>query len=380
MESHQNQVVSLAGQLLMAGGLLESTSGDEPLNTNEIAKALESRIAESINRNQLKNELIIKTAAAEALVQAKGALSKTANGTPASNLSDVEIASLEAIIEVTGRPAVRYTNGKIQTPSGIGDDERWKVIVVTSRHKIEDASSSVGRIMAKNELGITANMGTGWRLGNDLVVTNRHVAQLLAKDPNVDPSDLKLEDTKQPSIDFAATDDSDENKSFSLTSIEFCAAEQFVDLAILRVSANNDLPDSLELDWNSQSLGKDVPGSNGAGPSFKGKEVYVVGHPFKQRRSEAVASVFGTADGLKRWSPGIVKGVDTNQPTLRHDCSTLGGNSGSCVFSIDHKVVGIHMGGVDVDDVTDRGLANLAVALSRLDVHPVVQILKDASA
>ncbi len=380
METHQTQVVSLAGQLLTAGGLLESTSGDGQLDTDEIAKALESRLADTINRNQLKNEVLIKSAAAEALVQAQSALSKTANGTPATSLSDVEIASLEAIIEVTGRPAVRYSKGKIQTPSGIGADERWKVIVVTARHKIEDASAAVGRIMARNESGITANIGTGWRLGDDLVVTNRHVAQLIAKDPTVASSDLELEDTKQPFIDFAATYDSEENKNFSLISIAFCAEEPFVDLAILRVAANNDLPESLELDWNMQSLGKDIPGSNGATSIFKGKEVYVVGHPFKQRRSEAIASVFGTADGLKRWSPGVVKGIDTSQPTFRHDCSTLGGNSGSCVFSIDHKVVGIHMGGVDVDDATDRGLANLAVALSRLDVHPVVQILKDASA
>jgi hypothetical protein len=37
------------------------------------------------------------------------------------------------------------------------------------------------------------------------------------------------------------------------------------------------------------------------------------------------------------------------------------------------------MGGVDVDELTDRGLANLAVAFSQLGSHPVVKLLKDAA-
>ena len=377
-DENLTRLVSLAGRLFQAGDGFESAGGGG-VDRDSVSEALEEQIKKRIPDDQ--SPLVAKTVAAESLANAESALNKTAGGASPSTLTDLEIAGLEAIIEVTGRPAIRYSNGRIQTPNSLGENERWRVLVVTARHKIEGASSSVGRIMLKGGLGLPENIGTGWRIGNDLVVTNRHVAQLLAEDPYAPASGLRLDNAKEPLIDFSATDDSDGSKSFGLTAITYCAEEPFVDVAILRASAGVDLPGALELDWKAQSVGRDIPGPGGAAPTFKGKEVYVVGHPFRQRRSKAVADVFGTADGLKRWSPGLVLRIDSDQPTLQHDCSTLGGNSGSCVFSAGlHKVVGIHMGGVEVDDMTDRGLANVAVALSRLGSHPVAQILKEATA
>jgi hypothetical protein len=373
------RLVSLVRRLFNGGGnVFESTAGSG-VDRDSVSEALEQHIKERIPDDQ-KASIMAKTVAAQSLAHAESALNKTAGGASPATLTDLEVASLEAIIEVTGRPAIRYSNGQIQNPNNLGENERWKVLVVTARHKINDASAAVGRIMITGAAGLAENIGTGWRIGNDLVVTNRHVAQLLAVDPNAPIRDLTLDTAKGPLIDFSATDDSDESKNFGLAAITYCAEEPFVDVAILRTSGVTGLPDSLELDWNAQSVGRDIPGPNGVGPTFKGKEVYVVGHPFRQRRSQAVATVFGTADGLKRWSPGLVLRVPADQPTLQHDCSTLGGNSGSCVFSAGvHKVVGIHMGGVEVDEVTDRGLANVAIALSRLGSHPVVQILKDAT-
>jgi hypothetical protein len=375
------QLVSLAGRLLSVGSALESTRGGGDLNRDSISEALQEHLIKEKITDDQKSSLMVKTVVAETLAHAQTALNKTAGGASPSTLTDVEVASLEAIIEVTGRPAIRYSNGSIQTPNNLGENERWKVLVVTARHRIDGASGSVGRIMIKGSAGLPKNIGTGWRVGGDLVVTNRHVAQLLAEDPNVPVADLKLDNAKEPLIDFSATDDSEGSKDFKLTAISYCAPEPLVDLAVLRTSGAMGLPESLELDWNGQSVGRDIPGPNGSAPTFKGKEVYVVGHPFRQLRSQAVATVFGTADGLKRWSPGLVLRVGTDQPTFEHDCSTLGGNSGSCVFSAGaHRVVGIHMGGIEVNEVTDRGLANVAVALSKLGSHPVVKILKEATA
>lgn len=373
------RLVLLAGRLFRPKSGVESVGGGG-VDHDALSAALEQHIRERIPDDP-QAALMVKTVAAESLAHAENALNKTAGGASPSTLSDLEVASLEAIIEVTGRPAIRYSNGQIQNPNNLGENERWKVLVVTARHKINDASASVGRIMITGSAGLPENIGTGWRIGGDLAVTNRHVAQLLAEDPNAPTSDLKLDVAKAPLIDFSATDDSDVNKKFGLSAITYCAEEPLVDVAILRTSATVELPEPLDLDWKQQSLGRDIPGPNDAPPTFKGKEIYVVGHPFRQRRSQAVATVFGTADGLKRWSPGLVVRVATDQPTLQHDCSTLGGNSGSCLFSAGtHKVVGIHMGGVEVDELTDRGLANVAVALSRLGSHPVAQILNDATA
>jgi V8-like Glu-specific endopeptidase len=61
---------------------------------------------------------------------------------------------------------------------------------------------------------------------------------------------------------------------------------------------------------------------------------------------------------------------------FEHDCSTLGGNSGSCVLSVGgHVVVGLHYAGLDVD-AAGRGSANVALALSRLGSHPGAQLLR----
>lgn len=370
-----DRVVSLARSLLTKGGTLESTHSDEAIDRSELSLALEQHVL----HNLPDSSIIAKTAAATGLANVESALSKTFGGASPSSLTDLEVASLEAIIEVTGRPAMRYANGKVEMPANLGQNGRWRVLVVTARHEIQRASASVGRIMVKGISGSPENVGTGWRLGEDLIVTNRHVARLIAENKDADPALLKLDGAKDPFIDFAATDNSEGSKRFSLSSIAYCAAEPLVDLALLRVGSGvADLPESLVLDWKIESAGRDIPGAEGAITTFKGKEVYVVGHPFKQRRSEAIASVFGTADGLKRWSPGIVLRIETGNPILQHDCSTLGGNSGSCVFTAgQHKVIGIHMGGVEVDELTDRGLANLAVAFARLDPHPAAKILRD---
>lgn len=373
------RAISLAGSLMKKGGGFESTAGGETIDRIQLTQALEEQIRSRLSHSADQPAVTAKAAAAKGLRAAENALKKAAEGASPSELTELQIAGLEAIIEVTGRPAMGYDNGQVRMPqSALGENDRWRVLIATARNEINEASAAVGRIMITGTSGVPENIGTGWRLGGDIIVTNRHVARLVAEKKDADPSVLKLDAAKDPFIDFAATDNSEGSKRFSLSSISYCAAEPLVDLALLKVASGvADLPASLTLDWNIQSAGRNISGDNGAISTFRGKEVYIVGHPFKQRRSEAIASVFGTADGKKHWSPGIVLRLEEDKPTLQHDCSTLGGNSGSCVFTAaEHKVIGIHMGGIEVDELTDRGVANLAVAFARLGSHPAVDILK----
>lgn len=373
-----SRAISLARSLLKKGGALESTAAGESIDRTNLALALEEQIRSQLSHNAEQPAITAKAAAAAVLLNAENALNKTAPGAAPAKLTELELASLEAIIEITGRPAMRYENGRVgMPPSALGENDRWRVLIATARNDINAASSAVGRIMTTGPSGIPENIGTGWRLGQDLIVTNRHVGLLMAKKPDSSPIDLTLDEARHPFIDFSATDNATTTKRFDIATMVYCAVEEFVDVAILKVKSGlADLPAALTLDWSPDSLGKSED-PNGAGPGFSGKEVYVVGHPFKQRRSPAIAAVFGTADGLKRWSPGVVKRIHTDEPILDHDCSTLGGNSGSCVLSAEgHAVVGIHMGGFEVDELTDRGLANAAVAFSYLGQHPVAEILR----
>ncbi|MEG6520323.1 protease, partial [Pseudomonas aeruginosa] len=65
--------------------------------------------------------------------------------------------------------------------------------------------------------------------------------------------------------------------------------------------------------------------------------VGVVGFPAGDSRNDAGAmeDIFGIIYDVKRFAPGEVVGLPHAAWYLTHDCSTLGGYSGSAVLSID---------------------------------------------
>jgi hypothetical protein len=295
--------------------------------------------------------------------EARQALADAAAGGSAADLTDLQYASLEAIVHVIGRPAVRYRNGRIQAPpTDLGENERWTVIIADARSTINQVSASVGRVAFGEVDGPDGLLGTAWRAGVDLVVTNRHVAALLVADRSVDPACWRLNPARPVIVDFAATDGAAAPAPVAVAGLVCCAREEDVDLAVLRLAANRAIPGALTLDAETTPT--------------EGTEVYIVGHPFRSTNSAATEMVFGAADGRKRWSPGIITHAAVDSALVEHDCSTLGGNSGSCVFDVaTHRVLGVHVGGRQVNDVTSRGDANVAVAFARIAQHPMMDLL-----
>lgn len=371
--------LALARTLLAKGGALESSNGTEKIKRDEIAEALENTILQEVSMlSDRAPSVTAKAAASAALTHAENALNKTANDGSASNLTDLEVSALEAIIEVTGRPALRYPDGKVQTPaSALGENSSWQVLVVTARNDINKVSKAVGSVEIKSNLGLAESLGTGWRVGTDLIVTNRHVVAQIVSNPAESASLWKLDTSKKPYIDFAVTDGAQAAQRFQIGELVYVAIEPLIDVAFLRAtSETSPLPESLIIDWSKEGPGREIKRKDGE-QFFQGREIYVVGHPYRQGHSELVTSVFGVADGRKRCSPGLVTRMDDPNPRLEHDCSTLGGNSGSCVFASDtHEVLGVHVGGVDVNDNTAKGSANLALALCRLAEHHAGEIMQ----
>jgi hypothetical protein len=371
------RLLSLCRALLAKGGALQSTNSGEQIDRAQLTKALESRIQR--NLAAASAPLSASAVAAEALTNAQNALNKTAGGASPANLTDLEIASLEAIIEETGRPAMRYLNGGVQMPpSELGENDRWRVLIAIARSRINRASASVGGISMIGSAGLPEHIGTGWCAAGGLIVTNRHVVLDLIKEKNRPVGDWALDAAKRPVIDFTATDQAATTQRFEIAGIAHCVEDEKIDMAFLRLNASPEmLPPSLALDWDPSNLGSEQEKDNEGRPQFHGAEVYVVGHPYKRYGSELIASVFGVADGSKRWSPGLVTRMGAEEPFIEHDCSTLSGNSGACVLTAErHEVVGVHIGGDRVDEATGRGRANLAIALSRLGSHNVVELLR----
>ena len=90
--------------------------------------------------------------------------------------------------------------------------------------------------------------------------------------------------------------------------------------------------------------------------------VAIIGYPAFDSRNDPndQARYFRDLYNVKRCAPGKVMQRLTGRTTLRHDCTTLGGNSGSPLIRLeDRKVVGLHFAGV-------YGVENSAVGAATL--------------
>ena len=97
-------------------------------------------------------------------------------------------------------------------------------------------------------------------------------------------------------------------------------------------------------------------------------------------------SIFGDVYGRKRIAPGFVKSLIGAE--LSHDCTTLGGNSGSPVIDIETGlVVGLHKSGVflksngavaggSLGDLVTKALKPPVVALSTINRETTPQIVQ----
>jgi S1-C subfamily serine protease len=103
-----------------------------------------------------------------------------------------------------------------------------------------------------------------------------------------------------------------------------------------------------------------------------GRKLFVVGYPaWDGRRNDpaVMMNIFSNVFNIKRLQPGELRQV-FDQGILHHDCSTLGGNSGSCVVDLETgQVIGLHFGGRFLE-------VNQAVALWNLTKDPLLKKAK----
>jgi S1-C subfamily serine protease len=160
----------------------------------------------------------------------------------------------------------------------------------------------------------------------------------------------------KPRIDYAEEHGGGSPAEFALT--EVIGVHETVDMALLRVAKKGGAarPSPLALD--------DKPAVASGG------KVYVVGYPAwdgHRNEPEPMSRIFRDVYNVKRLQPGEVGRVVAAQKLFEHDCSTLGGNSGSCVVDLDtKKVIGLHFSGRFQQ-------ANSAVFLSKLQKDPLLR-------
>jgi hypothetical protein len=367
------QIARLSRRILGQGGTLERTGGtgldSAAADATRVAKltaAIENRlVAEATATGTSLAPGEASLTASGIATRAHAALSRLEQGEPVSSLSNLEMAHLEAIVLMSGRPALRYPEEHLEDPEKLPENKPWEVVITLYRKKIEALSAAVGCIQIEPPGRPPEPLGTGWRVGSKLIVTNRHVVEQMAANASAPPDQWKLRTDMTMAIDFAAVHKTPGPRRQAIAAVSWCA-QGGPDLALLEITSSGGVPasDLLTIDWDMQSLGS--PGAGGPNERFQGRKVYVVGHPYWPEASGPVAKVFGKADGKKRWSPGCVTRLRPGSSMFEHDCSTLPGNSGSCVVSVDfHRVVGLHFTGINTD-ATGRGTANAAVSFARL--------------
>jgi hypothetical protein len=262
---------------------------------------------------------------------------------------------LEAIIERFTRPVYLVQQSTFTVPPDtFPNSEEIQSRLNTAKSLLSARIPSVGRIDLRNHR--LDWVGTGWMVAEDVVVTNRHVANEFgtAGDGGFVFRQSFGRPPVRASIDWRHEHQQPEESLFKVEEILWIEPDRSVDVALLRVSRSGDageaLPGPLEL-MTREAL--DAAGV--------GAWVAVVGYPAFDTRND-VADQQRIFDGIfnaKRLAPGQVTAVEGTD-VLHHDATTLGGNSGSVVVDLaSGKAMALHFGGI-------QGERNEAVQAPRL--------------
>ena len=243
-----------------------------------------------------------------------------------------EMFGLEAIVLPKNRP-VAFVRGESYDDL----EEPWVNLngdVV--KRRIASLLPLIGRVEVPTS-PILPYAGTGFVVGNGLIATNRHVAQLFSQGLGLT---IRYR-AGDAAIDFKRQIDApDDNHAAYLSVRAVEMIHPYWDMALLRV---DDLATDRMLRLSVKSP-----------EQLLDHNVVVIGYPARDDRSDLALQdrVFNRTYNVKRLQPGFIRArariqsFENDVNAITHDASTLGGNSGSAVIDIDSgDVVALHFGG-----------------------------------
>ncbi|MFO0908997.1 MAG: phospholipase D-like domain-containing protein [Isosphaeraceae bacterium] len=300
-------------------GWLESLQANDSKLYEELLARLRSRVAERTVPRGSAPSLTLESAVPEAEVQA---------------------IALETIVR-EGRPALLIQKGKIVYSNRDAETAARVILERLKKHgsTIEKYIPLVGRIDVGNYPSSVSYVGTGWLVAPNVVVTNRHVAQLIARsnDGKYHFRPGRFGDDMEVQVDFLHEQGSRARAVVSVRRVIWIEPDaRKADIAFLEVDERTGLsgPQFIPL------MPEDVRPNHA---------VAVVGYPARAPAHVIpdqawMDQIYGGSYDIKRIAPGLMGTPSHNWST--HDCTTLGGNSGSVVLDMKTgRAVALHFAG-----------------------------------
>ena len=257
---------------------------------------------------------------------------------------------LEAIIIPDKRPVIDIHNDDYE----VAEQDWVHLNGAAARAAILPAIPAIGRLDIPAHPAIPY-AGTAFLVGDGLLMTNRHVAELFVA--GLGRRGLVFRPGLTGQMNFAQEQGRPGDTYYEID--QALLIHPYWDMAIMRVRG---LPPAVKPLTLSRA---------GAPPAGPAPDVVVIGYPaYDPRRNDVDVQrrVFHDLFNVKRLQPGKLlprRGVESFGKTieaLTHDSSTLGGNSGSAVLDVaSGQAVALHFGGRYLDanygvPVADLGL------------------------
>lgn len=244
--------------------------------------------------------------------------------------------SVRNIVLRVGRPVLAIVGNAPRLDFKDSESAVWRARLRASATLLQRAAQAVGRIEVTGLPGLSY-VGTGWLVDENTVVTNRHVAQAFGQRTRGGFT-FKPGSRARPmtaAIDFLEEAGRRAEREFRIVEILHIEEESGPDFALLRVENRS----------GSHTLAPPI--TLAASRVKPEQQVAVIGYPARDSRgsdAQLMQSIFGDVYDKKRLAPGQI--TKAQKDLVFHDCSTLGGNSGSVVIDLaTGQAVGLHFAG-----------------------------------
>ncbi len=213
------------------------------------------------------------------------------------------------------------------------DSEIWKARLELAKPILDSAIRAVGRIELQGSR--LDWVGTGWLVADNILVTNRHVAnEFAARKGEGFTFRIGNAGPMSAAVDFLQEIANADKLVFKLLRPLHIEGEPGPDVSFFEI----------EVSVGDARLARPI---ELATQLVETENVATIGYPAYDSRipePDLMEKIFGKIYNKKRLAPGGVTRVE--QTRILHNCTTLGGNSGSVVFDLDSgKAMGLHFSG-----------------------------------